>query len=193
MREILPSEWVNAKQVRDNGEPLKPYGGALLRSGAIERLKLAQENLPSGMQIIVLSGFRSIDEQAELWNGKMNELRSGNPEASEAELRRMARKCVADPENGGGGHQTGGAADVTLADARGRELDLGGRYLEFDEAAPTRAVKNENREILLDAMTSVGFANYPREWWHFSYGDKMWAAYGRRRHAIYGACRRFES
>jgi D-alanyl-D-alanine dipeptidase len=28
--------------------------------------------------------------------------------------------------------------------------------------------------------------NYPAEWWHYSYGDRMWAAYSNRRTAIYG-------
>jgi D-alanyl-D-alanine dipeptidase len=24
-------------------------------------------------------------------------------------------------------------------------------------------------------MQSVGMINYPDEWWHFSYGDRLWA------------------
>jgi zinc D-Ala-D-Ala dipeptidase len=27
-----------------------------------------------------------------------------------------------------------------------------------------------NRRQLVNAMAEQGFANYPREWWHFSYG-----------------------
>ncbi len=26
----------------------------------------------------------------------------------------------------------------------------------------------------------------PAEWWHFAYGDRIWAAYKHKRHAIYG-------
>ena len=24
-------------------------------------------------------------------------------------------------------------------------------------------------------MTKFGFAQHPNEWWHFSYGDQLWA------------------
>jgi len=33
-------------------------------------------------------------------------------------------------------------------------------------------------------MHSAGFSNFPGEWWHFSYGDRVWAAYLRKTHAI---------
>lgn len=32
-----------------------------------------------------------------------------------------------------------------------------------------------NRRLLYWVMTQAGFANYPGEWWHFSWGDQMWA------------------
>ena len=32
-----------------------------------------------------------------------------------------------------------------------------------------------NRRLLHNALSSVGMRNYPEEWWHFSYGDQMWA------------------
>lgn len=35
-------------------------------------------------------------------------------------------------------------------------------------------------------MQDADFVNYSGEWWHFCYGDKMWAAYKHRRYAIYG-------
>jgi D-alanyl-D-alanine dipeptidase len=35
-------------------------------------------------------------------------------------------------------------------------------------------------------MTDAGFANYPNEWWHFSWGDQMWAKMAGERAAHYG-------
>lgn len=35
-------------------------------------------------------------------------------------------------------------------------------------------------------MTSAAFVNYPSEWWHWSYGDKYWAAMLNRPYALYG-------
>ncbi|MBQ7252055.1 MAG: hypothetical protein IJS32_05580 [Kiritimatiellae bacterium] len=33
---------------------------------------------------------------------------------------------------------------------------------------------------------AAGFANYPAEWWHFAFGDRLWAACRGKRRAIYG-------
>ncbi len=32
-----------------------------------------------------------------------------------------------------------------------------------------------NRTLLNDVLSSVGFINYPSEWWHYSFGDRLWA------------------
>jgi D-alanyl-D-alanine dipeptidase len=34
-------------------------------------------------------------------------------------------------------------------------------------------------------MLGVGFAPFDGEWWHFSYGDKEWAAYYNKPNAVY--------
>lgn len=90
-----------------------------------------------------------------------------------------------------GGHQTGGAIDCTLCSSDGQLLDMGTHYLEFTDKTKTNSSslskeQKRNRDLLCDAMKNAGFVNYPNEWWHFSYGDKMWAAYKHRRVAIYG-------
>lgn len=35
-------------------------------------------------------------------------------------------------------------------------------------------------------MTSVGFTNYPSEWWHYDYGDLFWAAEAGADCALFG-------
>jgi len=35
-------------------------------------------------------------------------------------------------------------------------------------------------------MTKFGFAQHPNEWWHFSYGDQLWAWKNKKANAIYG-------
>jgi D-alanyl-D-alanine dipeptidase len=35
-------------------------------------------------------------------------------------------------------------------------------------------------------MADEGFAAHPDEWWHFSYGDQMWAALTDAPAALYG-------
>ena len=110
---------------------------------------------------------------------------------SEDELKRRARAFCADPTSGdGGGHQTGGALDVTLY-AGTEALDMGTEIGEYNALTKTEnpsltPLQRANREILRRAMERAGFVNYPNEWWHYSYGDQMWCAYARRRKAFYG-------
>lgn len=70
-------------------------------------------------------------------------------------------------------HNQGVAVDLTLVRAHdGTELDMGTPFDEFSARSHTAnatGIVAANRRILVDAMTSAGFANYTSEWWHFSY------------------------
>ena len=37
------------------------------------------------------------------------------------------------------------------------------------------------------AMNQAGFVQHPCEWWHFSFGDQLWAWYTKSDAAFYGA------
>lgn len=75
------------------------------------------------------------------------------------------------------GHSRGATVDLTLADCRhGRcqPLDMGTDFDLFDSRAHTdsadvTAAQRANRQQLLRAMAAEGFANYPLEWWHFTF------------------------
>jgi len=60
----------------------------------------------------------------------------------------------------------------------------------FLDAQNISDVAKINRKILENAMISVGFINYPTEWWHWSYGDKYWAFMTRETSAIFNSCDR---
>ena len=82
-------------------------------------------------------------------------------------------------------HSTGGSVDVTLVDETGQTVNMGS---PIDEASP-RSYPNHfekspdpqeqqyhrDRQLLNTVMSSAGFCRHPNEWWHFSYGDQMWA------------------
>ncbi|NJL21835.1 MAG: M15 family metallopeptidase, partial [Leptolyngbyaceae cyanobacterium SM1_3_5] len=36
-----------------------------------------------------------------------------------------------------------------------------------------------HRQLLRQIMVSIEFRQHPNEWWHFSFGDQMWAWLGR--------------
>ncbi|AFZ33804.1 peptidase M15D vanX D-ala-D-ala dipeptidase [Stanieria cyanosphaera PCC 7437] len=82
-------------------------------------------------------------------------------------------------------HSTGAAIDLTLIDDRGITLDLGGQIDEIsprshpDYYAKSQDIKEQQfhrrRQLLERVMLNAGFSRHPREWWHFSLGDQMWA------------------
>jgi D-alanyl-D-alanine dipeptidase len=69
-------------------------------------------------------------------------------------------------------HLTGAAADLTLCDPDGVELDLGGPVhgLALSTVDGTVAAR-ANREILRAALTGASLVNLPTAWWHWSFGD----------------------
>ena len=82
-------------------------------------------------------------------------------------------------------HSTGGAVDLTIVNGAGIPLDMGSAIDEcsprsFPDHFATATIETEqryhqNRLLLRRVMTQAGFSNHPQEWWHFSYGDQLWA------------------
>ncbi|MEO0803893.1 MAG: M15 family metallopeptidase [Cyanobacteria bacterium J06642_2] len=82
-------------------------------------------------------------------------------------------------------HSTGGAVDLTLADANGQAIWMGSEIDEIsprsqpdyflNSSVPDADVFHARRQLLNQAMTTAGFLRHPNEWWHFSYGDQLWA------------------
>ena len=203
-RKILPRAIVNGIRISDCGEKMtevtsnnklvvKSKTGKVefLRADVLRRLIRASQMLDDNMTLILIEGFRSRERQAQLWDAQLSVVKESHPNESEEEQERITRLSVAKPVGMGGGHQTGGAVDVTLGDGNGLELNMGTQVQEFSELTPTeaRGVSEEvqsRRDLLLNIMNKSDFSNFPGEWWHFSYGDQMWAAYKKRKTAIYG-------
>jgi len=89
-------------------------------------------------------------------------------------------------------HSTGAALDVTLVDANG---DLANMGSPIDECSPRSYPAHfadrdpeihARRQLLTETMTAGGFVRHPREWWHFSWGDRLWAYLSGAAHARYG-------
>ncbi|MEB3317443.1 MAG: M15 family metallopeptidase [Cyanobacteriota bacterium] len=97
-------------------------------------------------------------------------------------------------------HSTGAAVDLTLASANGAPLEMGGAIdaigpishpLHHAAAATAdpggEAARWHRRRLLLAAvMGEAGFAQHPGEWWHFSWGDQLWAWRTGQPMALYG-------
>ena len=75
------------------------------------------------------------------------------------------------------GHSRGSTVDLTLTDAKGTPLDMGGEFDWFSpisahEYANLTSVQKENRAWLKCGMEEAGFESYSEEWWHYRLKDE---------------------
>ena len=166
----------------------------VLREGVIARLQAAAEALPAGIGLLIKETWRPAPFQAFIYQRRKQRLADAEPTLTDAALDAQTSRFIAPPHVAG--HPTGGAFDVTLCDLAGNELDLGccydedeyhsaGRCLSFATDLSPSATRH--RHYLFAALQAQGFVNYPFEWWHWSYGDKYWAALHGAPHACYDA------
>lgn len=192
---MLADPRVQKIRVRDNGEPLISPAfahGVLLRKSLVDRLVEARAALPSGVDLKVIEGHRSMNDQRAIIDEYTRELRALHPAADNAELSRLSSRFVAPIAVAP--HVAGAAVDLTLVDATGEELWLGtpvdATPEQSDGACWFDAVVDptarRNRTVLARALGDAGLVNYPTEWWHWSYGDRYWALVTGARYAIYG-------
>jgi D-alanyl-D-alanine dipeptidase len=192
---LLADPVVRAVRVLDNGDPLVPLDfapGVLVREGLARRLDVARAVLPSGVDLRVIEGHRSIADQSAIIERYTAELRELHPSADAVELARLSSRFVAPLAVAP--HVAGAAVDLTLVSAAGAELWMGTVVDATPEqsdgqcffGAPVDEEARHNRTVLAGALSSAGLINYPTEWWHWSYGDRYWALLTRADHAVYG-------
>lgn len=172
-----------------------------LRQSVYYRLIKAAKLLPPGMRLIVLDGWRPFSVQQHLFETLLNFMTTANPEQHQDCRLSQARNLVSPPnrsQTNPSPHLTGGAIDVTLANEFGEPLNMGSLFDEASAASYTASFEQiehptatelevrDNRRILFNTMHTAGFTNLPSEWWHFDFGDQLWAWYTRSPQAIYG-------
>lgn len=57
--------------------------------------------------------------------------------------------------------------------------------LYYETNAANDGIRN-NRRLLRQALLKAGFRADDDEWWHFDYGNQIWASALGRRQALYG-------
>lgn len=191
-----------------------PYGpGASpfqLRQGVIRRLLAAQDCLEAGSEgwsLAVFDAWRPVTVQAFMVEHAFAEAcrqRGLDPEEPTAGAHRALRLEVArfwaepspDPTTPPP-HSTGAAVDLTLLDRSGTPLAMGGAIDAIDavsepehyaaaEPGSDAALWHHRRCRLAEVMAQAGFARHPNEWWHFSFGDQLWAWVRGEAAACYG-------
>lgn len=206
-RRVMSRHWVSRVHVHECFDPLVdflPHKNIIFNEETIEKPNLIRkrvlfklynlaDGLPKGINLLILNTYRSKAKMSEKWNEVLNDVMKENPGIGRHEAIKLAKFRAADPKDNTGGHETGGAVDVALCNDKGEMFDYGTKFHEYNDITFTNSDKltheqKENRKNLIKIMRRYGFVNFPAEWWHFSYGDRSWAAYrGLRNGGFYGS------
>jgi D-alanyl-D-alanine dipeptidase len=207
---LLSDERVAAVPVEESGEPLVDLrtvpelrvdtrqsdtdgSYAYVRSSLAQRLLTAQALLPDGIRLLIIEGFRPPELQSRYFAEYTARLTARHPGRTPEWIRRQASAYISPPEVAP--HVSGGAVDLTLCTTDGAELDMGTQVNDspvasgnacFTAAPGLSEPARHNRDLLVAALSAAGMVNYPTEWWHWSFGDRYWAAHTGQKHAVYG-------
>ncbi len=167
------------------------------RLAVLNRMNQLNKLLTPNFGIYFFDVFRTKATQAYLFFECQERLRKQHPEFPLDELEAETRRYVSHPNEPtrftAPPHNTGAAIDLGFVDLKtkkmlnyGSPIDLSEKISDTDffEKPYDLAIGltetewleiRKNRRILFNAMTYLGFTNYPSEWWHYDLGDGMWA------------------
>ena len=153
-----------------------------VRQGVAERLLTARRALPDGFDLLFIEGYRPMRLQESYFTEHLEHLMAADPTLDAQAAHIQASQYISPV--GVAPHPCGAAVDLTLTE-NGLEVDMGtpvNQSPEDSAGACYMAAENispgarRSRQILAEAMHTAGFVNYEPEWWHWSYGDRIWAA-----------------
>ncbi len=170
---------------------IRPQVIPYVRQTVARMCEEAAHLLPTGYHLGLVEGWRPIERQQRIYDFLWQCAKDTFPHRDHVALRRTVCRWVAPTDQKAPpGHCTGAAVDVWLVDDSGELIDVNSPFDRF-HAAPTYALgltseAQKNRNILVEAMLSVGFSNCRDEWWHYSYGDAGWAVRMQKSECMYG-------
>lgn len=200
---------MSGRPVKDDGSKLVPIGEEFtgkihiledyrlytgdhlfVREALIPMLVKAQAEVKAihpDYDLEIYCGYRSLDIQKSNFERITKLELEADPTLEGDELKERAHRFSAAPDVAG--HPTGGAVDVQIVTPEG-PIDFGTPIHSYAKdtytLSPFISKKAwHNRQLLRACMLKVGFAPLDSEWWHFSYGDREWAAYFNKPHALF--------
>ncbi len=176
-----------------------------VRRSVAEKLKAVNERAAAaGLELYLFDAWRPRAVQAyfhDVWMpGELK--RRGSKLEGTALTAEVERYWAAPSEDAGSPapHATAAAVDLTLRWKGGEALWMGSLFDDATALAHRDRFENlgadsfsfsgeearANRRLLHWLMVEEGFAGHPDEWWHFSWGDQLWAALSGAPAAYYG-------
>ena len=135
-------------------------GECYLRKSTAEALVKANEAFKQlGYRIKLFDCYRPLSVQKKMWK-----ILPGT-------------HYVANPAKGSK-HNRGAAVDLTLVDAKGKELNMGTPFDFFGKEAHHTYTEHskevlENRKLLKETLDKYNFKSIYSEWWHYEYRPEM--------------------
>jgi D-alanyl-D-alanine dipeptidase len=180
------------------GAPYGHYSPFCVREGIFTRLNKAQSQLTllhPGFKLQLYDAYRPLAVQKFMVNHEFDKLCRRLSIAADT-IDKQTRQSLMDqvltvwaqPDTNPlcpPPHSTGAAVDLSIIDKQGKLLNMGSAIdaigavslpNHFAQAKQRpQSDYHRNRELLNRVMTSAGFRRLAHEWWHFSYGDQIWA------------------
>jgi len=152
----------------------------LTRSAAAALAAVARDLAPRGLVIKVFDCYRPVRAVADFvsWASDLYDTAGKAEFYPDVDKSTLFRDGYISSRSG---HSRGSTVDLTLAQAGGRELDMGTPFDFFSPRswpsdASVGAAARVNRATLAAAMRRRGFRPYEKEWWHFTLAHEPFPA-----------------
>ncbi len=189
------------------------YGGRspyYLRSGVLDRLHQAQQSLAQlrpGYRLQIFDAYRPVEVQQYMVDYTFQQVcqdqKIYQPTTVAAtaiwqqvyQIWAVPSFELATPPP----HSTGAAIDLSIIDAEQQPVAMGSPIDEMSDRSqpnyfqdqPAGQLFHQNRELLRQVMETAGFERHPGEWWHFSWGDQLWAWISQQKNPMLSAVARY--
>ncbi|TXG77708.1 hypothetical protein E6P97_01120 [Patescibacteria group bacterium] len=186
----IEDDW-EGERYRDYIAEHPEYDAVYVRSELATRLQKAAQALPESYRLVVRAGHRPIEVQKRILIDCADDYKEEHPGTSDEKALEHARTFVNDPDLTLPPHVCGAAVDVDVLDTKtGKLLDFGSKLNDDTEKSflyhpDLTQEQKDNRLMLVTAMLEVGLASCKPEWWHFSYGDQVWAWFYGHEQSLY--------
>ncbi|MEB3295214.1 MAG: M15 family metallopeptidase [Synechococcales bacterium] len=190
--------WVDPHPYAKLGAPYGDKSPFFVRQGVLDRLWQAQQELQRlqpGWRLQIFDAYRPVEVQQFMVDYSFQTVlqdRGWTEQSLTVEQQTLAMEQVYqfwakpnfDPTTPPP-HSTGAAIDLTLVNEKGQAIDMGGAIDELSPrsypnhyiglADPVAEIYDRHRQLLHYVMQTAGFQRHYHEWWHFSWGDQLWA------------------
>jgi len=165
----------------------------LVREAVVKKIGRISKQLDKNNKVLIIrSVWRSFKHQQLLWDNFYKLLHNQYPDKQDKEIREMVGNFIALEKKSM--HSTGGAVDALIYDLKndyimdfgtnnGYKINLIKKSYPYHPDITPEAKKN--RKLLISLFENEDFICDLREYWHFDYGNVIWALEKEKEYAIY--------